>query len=320
MKRPATLCLAVLWMCLLLYGCTWPTAPEKIGQIGSVQTWIDAPLDGSTIPLAPYEIVLHAYDPAGVTQVELKANGSLLATLPNANSEQDLATLKYTWSPPAPGNYTLSARAQSGNGLAGSEAIAVITVVGETPTPVVTVTPVVSYTPTLVDTLTPTATPTSTPTTVPAALTFTPRLSDSQFYYGSCTPNQVTIQVFVSGGNVSSVVLFRKLSDQSSGATTDWDGGSSMTPSGDGWFSLTVASRSVDGADTMSAAWLWYQFVATGSTGQEVGRSEVYSDITLTSCSGPIRRISTPTPVLIIVPPPIIRRASPTPTLIPPPR
>jgi hypothetical protein len=308
MRRQPIFRLVVLWACLLLYGCNLPSAPETIGQIGSVQTWIDAPLDGSTIPLAPYEIVLHAYDPAGVTQVELNANGSLLTTLPNANPGQHLATVKYLWSPAAPGNYTLTARGKSSNGLAGSAATALITVVGSIPRPVIAVTSA-------------TATPTSTPTPSPGPLAFTPRLSVNQFYYGTCTPNRVTIQVFVSGGNASSVVLFQKLKDQASGVSTDWDDGSSMTPSGDGWFSRTIAAASVSGADSVSESWLLYQFVATGNTGQAVGRSQVYSDITLSSCGAPLRRIITPTsPGIIVIPPPIIRRAPPTATLIPPPK
>ena len=149
---------------------------------------------------------------------------------------------------------------------------------------------------------------------------WTPRISTSQFYYGSCSPDQVTIQVYVSGGNISSVVLFKQLKDQTNSETTGWDEGASMTPSGDGWFSRTVTAQSVAGADNVSAAWLLYQFVATGNSSQVIGRSQVYSDITLTACSAPPpplvqppSRIITPT----TIPPSIFVR--PTATLIPPP-
>jgi predicted small secreted protein len=310
------LCFFVLLVCLSLFGCNMPLSSGSDGQVGNVQTWIDAPLNGSTIPLAPYEIVLHAYDPAGVTQVELKVNGSLLAVLPNPNASQLLATLKYPWSPVSPGNYTLSARAQGSNGLWGSETAITVTVAGlvGTPTLVDTLTP----SPTLVNTLTPTliSTITLTATTVPAALSFTPRISSNQFYYGNCGSDQVTIQVYVSGGNVYNVVLFTQLKDQ-----TGWDEGSGMTPSGDGWFSRTIMSRSVAGADRIGSALLLYQFVATDNAGGVVGRSQVYSDITLNACLAPppIQPITPVRPSIITVtsPPRFVR---PTATPIPPPK
>jgi hypothetical protein len=304
---------------LLISGCNMPGSAAPAPQVGSVRTWIDAPLDGSTIALAPYEVVLHAYDPSGVTEVELSANGSLLATLPNAGQESNLTTLKYMWSPPAPGNYTLSARAKSGNGLAGSEAKTMVTVLGEaqtapatfTPTPVISVTPVVSHTPTVVVSFT--------PTLVPAELGFTPQISASEFFYGSCGSNQVTIQVQATGPNLSGVLLFLNLQDQSSGEATGWDGGNAMTPSGGGLFTRTVNSSSLAGAESMSEAWLLYQFVATDSANKIIGRSAVYSDIALTSCGPVFRRVATPTPVPGGIGP-VRKLPSPTATLIPPPK
>ena len=325
MKFRPGICFAVLLVCLsLLYGCNMPSTQPEGGQIGGTQTWIDAPLDGSTIPFTPpYEIVLHAYDPASVTQVELYANGSLMTTMPNPNPGQLLTTLKYPWSPAAPGNYTLSARAQSSGGVWGGETTVRVTVIGITATPVITVTDVVTVTP-ITATFTPT--PTNTPTSVPPAkLSFTPRISTSEFYYGNCTPDQVTIQVFVSGGNISNVVLFQDLQDQASGEATGWDEGSSMNPAGSGWFTRTVTARSLNGVNKFSSAWLLYQFVATDGSGQVAGRSEVYSDIALSACSTPVPVrpdviTVTPTTGHIIIQPPARDLSSPTPTLIPPPR
>src|SRR5512145_3353026 len=130
MKMRAALCLIWLLTGMLLSACNLPQSEEIAAaeQAGNLQTWIDAPLDGSTIPLASYEIVLHVFDPAGVRQVELSANGSLLANLSNPDPGKQLATLKYSWRPSAPGNYTLKARAQSAGGGWGSESVAVVTV------------------------------------------------------------------------------------------------------------------------------------------------------------------------------------------------
>jgi Bacterial Ig domain len=326
MRALLTASCCALVVSLLFSGCG-PMASEKaVPQVGSVHTWIDAPLDGSTIPLAPYQVVMHAYDAGGVSEVELSANGSLLATLPNADAELNLATFKYDWSPPAPGNYTLSARAKGGNGLAGSEARANVTVLGEVGTapPSFTPTPVVSFTPTLVVSFTPTLVPSFTPTPVPAGLAFTPQISANQFYYGNCGSNQVTIQVQATGPNLSGVLMFLNLKDQSTGEATGWDGGSAMTPSGNGWFSRTVNSSSLAGAGSMSQAWLLYQFIATDSASKIIGRSDVYSDISLTSCGPVFQRIVSPTPVQQFrrvpspTPVPQFRRIA-TPTLIPPP-
>ena len=89
MRLQRTLCFLMLVACLLLLlsACNLPgtaSTPTPVPQYGAAQAWIDAPLDGSTIPLDPYEIVMHAYDPGGVTQVELKVNGSLLASIPKS--------------------------------------------------------------------------------------------------------------------------------------------------------------------------------------------------------------------------------------------
>jgi hypothetical protein len=324
MKIRTALCFILLLTIMFVSACNMPQS-EVVGaveQAGGIQTWIDAPLDGSTIPFASYEIVLHAFDPAGVTQVELSANGNLLANLPNPDSGKQLATLKYSWMPAAPGNYTLRARAQSAGGSWGSEALAVVTVNDFTVTPVNTLTATV--TPTMAGTPTPTGTATVTVTSTAAALSFTPRISTNIFYYGSCGSDQVTIQVLVPGDNVAGVVLFKNLQDQAGSNATGWDEGASMTRSEGGWFSRTISSRSVAGANRFNKAWLLYQFVVTDRANKVIGRSQVYSDIALANCGEsqppeePPSTIITITPPSIIRPPIIIRR--PTATLIPPPR
>jgi hypothetical protein len=92
-----------------------------------------------------------------------------------------------------------------------------------------------------------------------------------------------------------------------------------MISAGGGWFSRTISSRSVAGADRFKKGWLLYQFVATDSANKVIGRSQVYSDIALANCgeSQPPSSIITVTPVPIIRPPIFVR---PTATLIPPPK
>jgi hypothetical protein len=148
---------------------------------------------------------------------------------------------------------------------------------------------------------TPTLTATATVTGTAAKLSFTPQISTSTFYDGTCGPDQVIIQVQVPGDNVHSVVIFTNLKDQAGGGSTGWDEGSSMNPAGGGWYSRTVSSRSVAEANRFKNAWLLYQFVASDSSNQIIGRSQVYSDITLAACgeAQPPVRIDTHRPALV---------------------
>jgi hypothetical protein len=97
---------------MMIAGCNpTPVAPEIVSD--GPRVWLDAPLNNSTLPLAPLEIVSHSNDPLRVTQIELSVNGSPLRTDPNPDAAQSLVTMRQQWSPPAPGNYTLLVRAQN---------------------------------------------------------------------------------------------------------------------------------------------------------------------------------------------------------------
>ena len=47
---------------------------------GGSQAWIDAPLPGSSLPLAAVEIVAHAASPDGIAAFEINLNGQLLTS------------------------------------------------------------------------------------------------------------------------------------------------------------------------------------------------------------------------------------------------
>lgn len=275
---------SILWIVLSILSqcvaaCTIPqhaaTPPVEIE--GGNQTWFDAPLNGTQMPLGPYEIVLHAYAESGVGQIEVEANGSRLATLPNTNGSGNLTTFKYLWRPVSPGNYTLRARAQSQGGGWGGYATTSITFTD------FTITPTFTYTPTI--TLTPTITPTFTATPPgEASLSFNRSVSRSQFYYGGCTPDSVTIKVQVSDADaVAGVVLFQKLQ-----GVTSWDGGKSMHAEGSGLFTLTVSANAVPGREDTAGALWQHQLVATDEDGNVLTRSQTYSDVTLYACGGAV--------------------------------
>jgi hypothetical protein len=157
---------------LLISGCD-QSSPDAVALVGS-HVWIDAPLDGSTIPLAPYTVVMHASDIAGVAQFELSVNGVVAATIPAVDVSSTFAVAQYVWQPFAPGNYALAVRAQNDPGEWGSAALALVTVVEQQMVDVIP-TDVVAEEPTLEPTSLPTVTPPPLPTaTLPPLPTATP--------------------------------------------------------------------------------------------------------------------------------------------------
>ena len=288
MRRPATVgIIKVLGIVLLasrLAACNVPvSAPSGSISIGAPgpHTWIDAPLDQMHIPLAPYEVVFHASDDAAIAQVGLTINDQPAGLPPAAGAGKNLVTMRFMWSPAAPGQYVLRARSQSLDGNWSGEAQVTVWVGDVTPTP----------------TVTPTGTVTVTPTTTPAgdlSVSFLGASTD-KFYFGdkACGPVDVMLEAQVSDTQqIRDVLLFFKLRDIDSGKYTDWNGGTDMDAAGNGRFRLVLESKSI--LDIAAREnYLIYQFVGTGATNQSVARSPVYSDITLSGCGR-----------FIIVPPP----------------
>jgi hypothetical protein len=139
MNKTNVFILAIL-LAMMAAACN-PQTPQQVAQAAGPRAWIDDPLHGSDLPLAAHEIVCHGSDPNGVSQLEIKVNGAVVASVPSADPSQTLVTARYTWTPPAPGNYTLQARAQGRSGTWGEPATAVVTVGGEVEPPAPTSTP-----------------------------------------------------------------------------------------------------------------------------------------------------------------------------------
>jgi hypothetical protein len=130
-------------------------APQVSTGGGGPQAWIDAPLEGMQLPLAPYEIVTHAEDPAGISQFEFSINNSVIAT--TAGSAGSLSTVRQMWNPAAPGDYVISVRAMSASGAWGGEAVVHVNIYDaqfKTPVPLTATAPALP---------TPTITPVSIP-------------------------------------------------------------------------------------------------------------------------------------------------------------
>jgi hypothetical protein len=106
-----------LWVMLgivgfVLVACEFPekTAPTSTPAL-QTYLWIDAPLDGSSIPLEPYKIVMHG-SITNLHQYEISINGIVDGNaLPLQNDPGNTNWItygEYLWTPPAPGHYTIS--------------------------------------------------------------------------------------------------------------------------------------------------------------------------------------------------------------------
>lgn len=295
--------IVLLVACSLLAACNVPLA-----QTDTTQAWIDAPLDGSTLPLAPYEIIFHAGAAGNPAAVELSINGQPV-TLDSTILAQPLVTIRYPWNPQEPGQYTITARTEDAAGKWSAVDTHVVTIGG----PTVTVTPIitVSVSPTI--TLTPTLTPTPSAAVAagPLSVTFV-GASTNQFYFGgaSCGPTSVTLQVQVSDpAQVAGVTLFYKLRVKPNGAYTDWNSDIDLRAQGSGKFALALDSRALSGIPA-DDNWFIYQFIGTSAGGKPNARTQVYGDISLTRCGGG------PAPILglTLIAPPDLHVVPPEPT------
>lgn len=314
MKRICILLHALL--IAALSGCSGtPAISQRITLPGSAvpQVWIDAPLPGAKLPLAPYEFVAHGADQTGILQIEWTLNGAPLHIETAEKPSGKLGTYRFLWTPSGPGMYTLRARVKNGANV-WSEFDEAVFSMGEptstpAPSPTTTATSTATQTPTF--TPTPSETPTPTSTSSPVALQFSSSASVSQIFSGSCSPNAFDLSVTVEPAPYS-VVLFLHLVDTASSSQTDWSSYNAMNPTGGGRFTITVQARSIPDVQRFASARLVYQFIATSSTGEVIGRSPGEQGALVSACGN--RAIITPT-----LPPVAINTVTPFPRITSPP-
>jgi hypothetical protein len=259
----------------LLAACNLPL--QSITQTdGKISTWIDAPLNGSTLLTEPYEIVYHGGDAGGIASMELSVNGEVIALNQNPSPGSILVTLRHTWTPPGPGTYTIRARAQALDGQWSEYAAVTVTVGGDTPT------------------FTPSPSPTSTPA---QASFFEPSFSPALIsQLNGCTEKIVTVEIgAVDPDGIKTLVLFYRLADQLNGELTNWYNITmnplgqdryrvAFQPAGSGELKALVSNR-IDllGANVWKAH-VQVQFVIQ-DINDEVTRSNIYPDsVTLKGC------------------------------------
>jgi Bacterial SH3 domain len=147
---------SIRWTFLAILLTTLAACSPK-SQLRSIpQAWIDAPLDGMILPLAPYEFVAHASDPTGMSRIEFSINGAVIG---NVAGSGPLLIARQGWTPAAPGEYVVRARGANLGGTWSEFAEVRIVVQGQAPSTLEPTIPLLTATPTVTPTLSSTATP-----------------------------------------------------------------------------------------------------------------------------------------------------------------
>ncbi len=282
-------------MITLISACA--KTAELPAKTGSPQAWIDAPLDGARLPLAPYEIVFHITDDSLVTNGELSINGSIISVMPNPAGETNLATLRYLWSPSEPGVYTLQVRAQGNNGIWGDYTRVVVEIGEPTPTltftPVFTETPTATFTPTATATLTPTNTPTATATRRPGpdAITFVnvhPNTSQIYWRANTCGRKEVDYYVTIpSSSKASQVTLYYRLVDRENKSNvTPWYSKLMYlaTGAGEEWLATVAPEAQIPGFTAFEHATIEVYFTAVNALSPNPVKSDINRSVKLDVC------------------------------------
>ncbi len=128
----------IAFLCLVgvvVVACESKTPTRETG-VAAPQTWIDAPLPHSVLPIAPYEIIAHATNPNGIASFEFSVNGEVIATDPVLEkTDHTLAQMSQLWSPAVPGTYLLGVRAAGPDRTFGLPAeVRVVVGSGQSPT------------------------------------------------------------------------------------------------------------------------------------------------------------------------------------------
>jgi hypothetical protein len=124
MRKTILIFLSTTVLALLVSACGASGPSISPGLI----SWIDAPLNDSTLPLAPYQIVAHGSAPDTVEALEISVNGEILSVVNNPDPGDLLFTVKLGWTPPSAGEYLIQARSQNSGGQWSDPALARVVV------------------------------------------------------------------------------------------------------------------------------------------------------------------------------------------------
>jgi hypothetical protein len=111
-------------------------------------------------------------------------------------------------------------------------------------------------------------------------------ISDPEFFKpGVCEPRTVKITAQVANAaGTAFVVLFVRFKSKQTEATSEWTS-ITIKPLNPGTFVHDLTPQEMKGVDFFTNAWVQYQFVATDSKSNEIGRTGVFSErLSLLDC------------------------------------
>jgi len=94
------------------------------------QSWIDLPLDNSTLSLGKLNIIVHASDAEGVASFEFYVNDQMILSAETLEHKR-LESMQIEWTPPGLGEYMIGVRGINMTGTAGTLATSLIRITGE---------------------------------------------------------------------------------------------------------------------------------------------------------------------------------------------
>jgi hypothetical protein len=289
-----------LIVCLIFMVAACDKKTTTPGSEVRLQSWIDAPLDGMQLPLAPYLIVFHVTDSNAVTSGELTINGSVVADIPNPDGDTNYAALTYNWQPIDYGIYTIAIRAKGVAGDWGDFSQVVVEILKpkvtfkpmDIKTPTYTPTATFTLTPTVTSTLTPTPTLTATRRPGPDKIKFlNPHPNTSQIYFrgSGCGRKEVDFYVTIpTSANASQVTVYYRLMDRNdSNHSTSWFSKLMYHPTGstEEWLQSVNPETEISGTATFPQANIQYYFTALNALSSTAVTSDKYENIRLDICN-----------------------------------
>ncbi len=116
----------------LLSACAGQGGPVPIAA--GPRVWIDAPLSGAEAsPGTSVQVVAYASAPGGVTQMALLLSGTSVGAMGVGPVSEGLARGEGVWTPPGPGQYSLSVQAIAADGTSATSEPVLLIVSGEEP-------------------------------------------------------------------------------------------------------------------------------------------------------------------------------------------
>ena len=251
-------------------------------EVAPVEAGVDAPANGTTLPMAPVNIAYHASSTDGISAVELTINGEVVNSFATPGSDQQVVALQYNWQPSVSGSHTIRVRAQSTSGAWSDYAAATVTI--QAPAAPVVVEQKEEKPKDEEKEKEEEPEPTKTPEGITL---FDIKHSKDKFFYGSnsCGTHEITISTRVTNpDDVFQVVLFTRFADRESSAYTKWDSGHAMSKKDDDLYSITLTSTKIANYNAYEFAVMRYQIVVEDEDGDRSVRTEVMEDILLEVC------------------------------------